>query len=847
MERKISTCFYSFFLLFVMLVMTGSKATFNGYKENKKSCEAAKEVVLARIGGVIDLTCRVGKEQKIAMEMALEDIYNSTCDKLDLHLKDSQGKPARAAATAIDLIRNKKVGAVVGTLTIQEASLVSEISKTRNFPFISLISPAISQQSNPFQSTSFVQMANDDFYQTQCIAAIVGHFQWRKVTAIYEHNSDFSTGPGIITLLSDSLRSVNSEIEHHRAFPSLSNHQTAIEEELKRLKSKSNRVFIVLQFSFQSSILLFKKAKQMGMMGKGYVWIISDEIASLLDSTDASVKLNMQGVLGLKTSFVDSSKAYKRFKTKFRRLYRLQYPKEEENSSPSIFALRAYDSIIVISQALKKLHGDFTTSQVSKKVLYTSFRGLSGLIRFKNGMLSPSPTFQIINVVGKSYIEVAFWSRAHGFSKNLIKHGGIKENLNKSSIKGPIYWPGGLQRNPKGWNLSSVEKPLRVGIPAMGAFNQFVKVRHDKEKNETLISGFSISVFKAAVKRLPFQLNYVLVPFYGSYDDMIKQVSQRLHAAIGDISVFTERYQYVDFTHPYLCSGIEMIVTVKPDKVKETWMFMNAFTQKMWLQLMFMHLSVCLIVWLIENLHGQNPELKGLGAMFWFTITILFFIQREQLKCNLARLVLAPWLLVILVVSASFTASLTSMLTVTQFKPSVVDIETLQRMNASVGCNGNSFVIEYLISVLKFKQENIKRVSSMEDYPGAFANGDIAAAFFIAPHAKVFLAKNCEGYIRAGPVHKLGGLGFAFEKGAPLSIDISKAIVEITESGEVEQMEKAMLSSFNCSSRLNLGNDNSIGPEPFYGLFRISGGISALAFLVLIVRQACKHRKAGVV
>ena len=100
------------------------------------------------------------------------------------------------------------------------------------------------------------------------------------------------------------------------------------------------------------------------------------------------------------------------------------------------------------------------------------------------------------------------------------------------------------------------------------------------------------------------------------------------------------------------------------------------------------------------------------------------------------------------------------MLTVSRIKPSVTDIETLQRTNAMVGCDGNSFIVRYLVKTLKFKGENVKNISSVDDYPTAFANGEIKAAFFTAPHAEVFLAKYCKGFIKAGPNYKLGGLGF---------------------------------------------------------------------------------------
>lgn len=56
----------------------------------------------------------------------------------------------------------------------------------------------------------------------------------------------------------------------------------------------------------------------------------------------------------------------------------------------------------------------------------------------------------------------------------------------------------------------------------------------------------------------------------------------------------------------------------------------------------------------------------------------------------------------------------------------------------------------------------------------------------------------------------------------------------------MKRLEKYLLSTTNCSSSANLNDDQEVGPEPFYSLFFISGGISAFAFLVTIVRLAQK-------
>ncbi|MBA0775279.1 hypothetical protein Gotri_010434 [Gossypium trilobum] len=389
---------------------------------------------------------------------------------------------------------------------------------------------------------------------------------------------------------------------------------------------------------------------------------------------------------------------------------------------------------------------------------------------------------------------------------------------------GPIYWPGGLQTVPKGWTSFEFDedKPLKIGVPARGAFNLFVKVSYDQGINGSYVTRFSVEVFEAVVKSLPYRLPYVLVPFYGSYDDMVEQVySKDLDAAVGDTEIMAYRYQYAEFSQPYLESGLIMVVTAKPDKSKERWVFLETFTRRMWLITISMHTFIGFVIWLIE--HAENPDLTRFGTVLWFSVTVLFFEHNKL----------------------SFTASLTSMLTISHLQPSVSDIDTLLRTNASVGCNRNSFIVGYLINVLGFKPKNIRKISSINDYPDAFRNGDIQAAFFVVPHAKVFLANYCKGFTMTGPTFKLGGFGFAFPKGSRLAFEFSEAILKVMENGEMPQLEEYLLISNNsCSQSTGVsdGLSSSLGPRPVAGLFFVSGRISAFAFLVATVRLARRHQ-----
>ncbi|KAJ1427507.1 Solute-binding protein family 3/N-terminal domain of MltF [Sesbania bispinosa] len=547
------------------------------------------------IGSVLDLGSLMGKHQKIAMEIAVQEFNRLSCSKLNLKIKDSGGNSAQAIASAMDLAQSNQVLAIIGTITKSEATLACELSETiKKVPILSLTSPAATTLSSP-QLPHFIQVGEDVNLHMKCIAAIVGEFRWQKVTPIYELSNGFSSDPGILFSLSYSLRLVGSEIENHLALPSLStlsDPKSIIENELSKLKRKSNRVFLIVQSSLEMANLVFEKAKQMGLMGKGSVWVIPDGVASLLDSVNSSVIFNMQGVLGFKTHFMETSDTFRKFKFKFRRRFTLEYP-EEENINPSIFALQAYDATWTIAQAANKSQGKFSLEEFTEKILSSKFDRLSGKTSSKNDKLLQSPTFNIINVIGKSYRELTFWSPSHGFSKNIVRHKEMEINTDNGSagVFRTVYWPGDSQSVPKGWTHSNEERKLKIGVPAKGAFTQFVNVTYDQSRNETSFSGFSISVFKAAVKRLPYNLPYLFVPFNGSYDEMVDHVyNKTLDAAVGDTSIMAYRYHLVDFSQPYVESGLDMVVTEQSTKLKGTWIFLEAFTKEMWLMMVAMHI-----------------------------------------------------------------------------------------------------------------------------------------------------------------------------------------------------------------------------------------------------------------
>ncbi|KAM0889539.1 hypothetical protein ACQ4PT_027639 [Festuca glaucescens] len=72
-----------------------------------------------------------------------------------------------------------------------------------------------------------------------------------------------------------------------------------IVQELYKLMTMQTRVFIVHMSSTMTS-LLFTKAQEVGMMNKGFVWIITNGVANILESLNPSVIEAMNGVIGVR-------------------------------------------------------------------------------------------------------------------------------------------------------------------------------------------------------------------------------------------------------------------------------------------------------------------------------------------------------------------------------------------------------------------------------------------------------------------------------------------------------------------------------------------------------------------
>ncbi|CAK9148177.1 unnamed protein product [Ilex paraguariensis] len=416
------------------------------------------------------------------------------------------------------------------------------------------------------------------------------------------------------------------------------------------------------------------------------------------------------------------------------------------------------------------------------------------------------------------------------------------------TLAGLVSWSRDLKVDPRGWPMHSNATPLKIGVPGKTTFPKFVKVDWNSNLNKWSVSGFCIDVFYEVLNSLEpsYPLPHEFVPYNGSYNDLVDHVANKtFDAVIGDVTILANRSKYVQFTQPYAESSLSMIVTVTPEHGK-AWIFLMPFTMEMWAVTAALLLYTVFIIWLLER--QSNPEFAGpwynqLATSLWFTFTSLFFAHRERVQNSYTRVVVVVWLFVVLVLSSSYTASFSSMLTVQRLKPNITDIEWLQKNNATVGCDDDSFIKQYLQNVLQFNPQNIKGISSENDYITEFENGNIIAAFLELPESKAFMNQFCKGYTVVTPTngitHRFGGFGFVFPKGSPIADVVSQAILTLSENGRLEQLEAHRFSlSPECLNSQKLDKIDSLSWQSFWGLYLCSAVTSTICYVLFATRQS---------
>uniref|UniRef100_A0A7N0US73 Glutamate receptor n=1 Tax=Kalanchoe fedtschenkoi TaxID=63787 RepID=A0A7N0US73_KALFE len=813
------------------------------------------------IGAIFTFDSTIGRVAKIAIEEAVKDVNSDphilAGTELNLTSKNSNCSGFIGMAEALQFMETDVI-AIIGPQSSVAAHMLSFVTNEMQVPLLSFAAtdPTLASLEFPF----FLRTTQSDLYQMQAVAELVVHYGWREVVAIY---IDDDYGRNGVSALDDALAQMRCKISYKvEMSPRSRATRGEVMDLLVKIALVESRV-LVLHVNPDVGSVVFQVAQYLGMMSSGFVWIATDWLTSVLDSSSPlpnEVMNSMQGVLTLR-HHTPNSDIKKAFISKWSKL--------SNGVGLNAYGLYAYDSVWLLAHAVDGFlnHGGVISfSNVSKllsargsglnleamsifdggalllnSLLNVNFTGVTGPMKFNADRSLIYPSYDIINVIGNGYRQVGYWSNYSGLSVvppetlYTMKPNRSSENQHLHSV----IWPGETATLPRGWVFPNNGKQLRIGVPRRVSYLDFVS----QVPGTDTFKGFCIDVFTAAVSLLPYPVPYKYVPFGDglknpSYTDLVTLITTGdLDGAVGDIAIVTNRTRIVDFTQPYAASGL---VVVAPFKKSNTgaWAFLRPFSLPMWGVTACFFFIIGMVVWILE--HRTNDEFRGppkkqLITVIWFSLSTLFFAHKENTVSTLGRVVLIIWLFVVLIINSSYTASLTSILTVQQLTSPFKGIESLRASNAPIGYQVGSFAEHYLTVELNISHSRLQALGSPEAYADALKKGPekggVAAIVDERPYIELFLSTQCTFRI-VGQEFTKSGWGFAFPRDSPLAVDLSSSILKLSENGELQRIHDKWLTKNTCSLDNAEIESDRLHLKSFWGLFLICALACVVALTV---------------
>ncbi|KAL6176207.1 hypothetical protein ACLB2K_052842 [Fragaria x ananassa] len=802
---------------------------------------------VVNIGALFTMDSTIGKVAKIAIEEAVKDVNSNFSilhgTKLVVKMQNTNCSGFLGMVEALQFMETDIV-AIIGPQSSVVAHIVSHVADELQVPLLSFAAtdPTLSSLQFPY----FIRTTQSDLYQMTAVAQIVDHYGWRDVIAIFV---DDDYGRNGISALDDKLAERRCKVSYKLAVPpGPGANQSDIMDLLIKVALLESRV-IVLHVNPDSGFMVLAVAQYLKMTGDGFVWIATDWLSSVLDSAfplPSEIMDTLQGFLVLRLHTPDSDRK------------RAFFSKWNKITGGSLglhtYGLHAYDSVWLVAHAIDaffnqggviafsndsrieaveqggSLHLDTMSifddgPLLLKNILQSNLVGLTGPIKFDSERALALPAYDIINVVGTGFRRIGYWSNYSGLS-TVPPETLYSKPANCSSANQQLYsviWPGETLTKPRGWVFPNNGKLLRIGVPIRVSYREFVM----PVPGTDTFKGFCIDVFNAAVNLLPYAVPYKFIPFGDgqknpSYTELVTSITTGVFdAAIGDIAIVTNRTRIVDFTQPYAASGL---VVVAPFKKMNSgaWAFLRPFTAHMWIVTAASFLVIGIVVWILEhriNDEFRGPPKKQLITILWFSLSTLFFAHRENTMSTLGRQLSSP----------------------------IKGIESLKNSGEPIGYQVGSFAEHYLSEELGISKSRLIALRSPLAYAEALQlgpkKGGVAAVVDERPYVELFLSTHCKFRV-VGQEFTKSGWGFAFPRDSPLAVDISTAILQLSENGDLQRIHDKWLMQSTCSFERTEIESDQLQLRSFWGLFLICGIACFIALLVYFLQIMNKLRHA---
>lgn len=334
--------------------------------------------------------------------------------------------------------------------------------------------------------------------------------------------------------------------------------------------------------------------------------------------------------------------------------------------------------------------------------------------------------------------------------------------------------------------------------------------------------GFCMDLIEELARHLQFSYEIRLVKDseYGQrmgrrWTGMIGEVMRgEAHMAVAGLSINWKREKAVDFTLPFMNTGISILFKKPTIKVTSLFSFLSPFSTEVWIYLMGAYFAVSLVMFLIGRLTPYewiNPHpcrqddivvenIFNVRNSLWFNIGSLMQQGSDLIPTAFStRTVASYWNFFTLIMVSSYTANLAAFLTVERvIYPFNSAAELAKQKKIKYGClNSGSTLTFFKDSNIPTYKEMWKAISSdpsnlvQDNTKGKekVYNGNYA--FFMESTTIEYITERECSLTQIGGLLDNKGYGIATKKGnKELTSWLSSGILHLQETGVIHTLKE---------------------------------------------------------
>ncbi|CAH1790253.1 unnamed protein product [Owenia fusiformis] len=492
---------------------------------------------------------------------------------------------------------------------------------------------------NVMEYEYLVRLSAPDSLQSQALVDLVKWFRWDTV-AILSDNSDYGIN-GLVqfqTLASSNKWRVVS-VQQFEAQDNASNVDAT--DQLRHIKETGCRVILLNTYT-PMALSVLKQAHNMGMMGRGWLWIGTDGITTYGDTFENNFESNdfLEGFVGIRPTSFDGA-LYDDFKKRWQAANGTMYHGAGNNTSFTGSMLSFYDAVLVYASAMHTMleeDGIRLSTKVSdckqipavpwdqgkdllKYLKQVDTDGVRMRLRF-NGYGSPLHSkYEIVRFTNQGWEKFGSWDEENRLKltpnitdittlggKPLLDIMDYRGDLNNKTLKvAVVVDPPFVFKEEPSTNISYTDSVACEG--------------------NSCFTGLAIDILKQIAEELQF--NYVIheASTYGSRNEstgkwtgMVSELiadnngDTKSDLAVGAFTITYERQQVIAFSKPFLDFQMGILMGSLADPTYSPWSFLIPFTYELWGLILGTTVAVALTLSCIDKLspyghHGKKAQI----------------------------------------------------------------------------------------------------------------------------------------------------------------------------------------------------------------------------------------------